>query len=287
MVKAAAAAGHLDERAAALESLTAIRRAGAEVVVSYWTKELARVALVSGAREVELVAQSHEVDPRRRQLAGAGDALGRARRAGLRARRRGRLDRGRGRQPLRRLGDVLGAASLRARRRGDPRRRRGRAGARHDVRSADRGRGGAGGRDRRRGAVGRDGPSRLLRHGGGDERVAARACVHPPRPRDQVRRLLPRARRSVPRRGRLGSGHARDPVEPGCPARCHRRHDRVSVQRHRPRWPRPSRSTAKGWRRSSSSRSPATWASSRPSPASSRRCDGSATRPARCSSSTR
>jgi porphobilinogen synthase len=42
MVKAAAAAGHLDERAAALESLTAIRRAGADVVVSYWTKELAR-----------------------------------------------------------------------------------------------------------------------------------------------------------------------------------------------------------------------------------------------------
>ena len=42
MVKAAAAAGHLDERAAALESLTAIRRAGAEVIVSYWTKELAQ-----------------------------------------------------------------------------------------------------------------------------------------------------------------------------------------------------------------------------------------------------
>jgi porphobilinogen synthase len=42
MVKAAAAAGYLDERAAALESLTAIARAGADVVVSYWTKELAR-----------------------------------------------------------------------------------------------------------------------------------------------------------------------------------------------------------------------------------------------------
>jgi porphobilinogen synthase len=42
MVKAAAARGHLDERQAALESLTAIRRAGADVVVSYWTKELAR-----------------------------------------------------------------------------------------------------------------------------------------------------------------------------------------------------------------------------------------------------
>ena len=33
MVKAAAAAGHLDERQAALESLTAIRRAGADLVV--------------------------------------------------------------------------------------------------------------------------------------------------------------------------------------------------------------------------------------------------------------
>ena len=41
MVKAAAAQGFLDERAAALESLTAIRRAGADVVVSYWTKQLA------------------------------------------------------------------------------------------------------------------------------------------------------------------------------------------------------------------------------------------------------
>jgi porphobilinogen synthase len=41
MVKAAAAKGFLDERQAALESLTAIKRAGADFVVSYWTKELA------------------------------------------------------------------------------------------------------------------------------------------------------------------------------------------------------------------------------------------------------
>jgi len=41
MVKAAAATGWLDERQAALESLTAIRRAGADVVISYWTKDLA------------------------------------------------------------------------------------------------------------------------------------------------------------------------------------------------------------------------------------------------------
>jgi porphobilinogen synthase len=41
MVKAAAAKGFLDERQAALESLTAIKRAGTDLVVSYWTKELA------------------------------------------------------------------------------------------------------------------------------------------------------------------------------------------------------------------------------------------------------
>src|SRR3954468_9315834 len=41
MIKAAAAAGDMDERTAALESLTAIRRAGADVILTYWAKELA------------------------------------------------------------------------------------------------------------------------------------------------------------------------------------------------------------------------------------------------------
>ena len=41
MVKAAAARGWVDERQAALESLTAIKRAGADVIVSYWARELA------------------------------------------------------------------------------------------------------------------------------------------------------------------------------------------------------------------------------------------------------
>jgi porphobilinogen synthase len=41
MIKAAGAADWMDERAAALESLTAIKRAGADVIVSYWAKELA------------------------------------------------------------------------------------------------------------------------------------------------------------------------------------------------------------------------------------------------------
>ena len=42
MVKAAAAAGWMDERQAALESLTAIKRAGADVIVTYWAKDVAR-----------------------------------------------------------------------------------------------------------------------------------------------------------------------------------------------------------------------------------------------------
>ena len=41
MVKAAARGGWLDERQAALESLTAIKRAGADLIISYWTKDLA------------------------------------------------------------------------------------------------------------------------------------------------------------------------------------------------------------------------------------------------------
>jgi porphobilinogen synthase len=41
MVKAAAGAGHLDERAAVLEALTAIRRAGADIVVTYHAKDVA------------------------------------------------------------------------------------------------------------------------------------------------------------------------------------------------------------------------------------------------------
>lgn len=42
MLKAAAAAGYLDERAAVLETLTCIRRAGADLVITYHAKEAAR-----------------------------------------------------------------------------------------------------------------------------------------------------------------------------------------------------------------------------------------------------
>jgi porphobilinogen synthase len=41
MIRAAAANGWIDERAAALESLTGIRRAGADIVLTYWAAEAA------------------------------------------------------------------------------------------------------------------------------------------------------------------------------------------------------------------------------------------------------
>src|SRR5437588_8264491 len=42
MLKAAAAAGYLDERTAVLEALTCIRRAGADIIITYHAKEAAR-----------------------------------------------------------------------------------------------------------------------------------------------------------------------------------------------------------------------------------------------------
>ena len=42
MVKAAARAGWIDEKKAALEIITAIRRAGADMVITYWAKDIAK-----------------------------------------------------------------------------------------------------------------------------------------------------------------------------------------------------------------------------------------------------
>ena len=42
MLKAAAAAGYLDEETTVIEALTAIRRAGADVVITYHAKDVAR-----------------------------------------------------------------------------------------------------------------------------------------------------------------------------------------------------------------------------------------------------
>ena len=43
MIKAAAKLGWLDEEKAMLESVTAIRRAGADILITYWAKDLAKV----------------------------------------------------------------------------------------------------------------------------------------------------------------------------------------------------------------------------------------------------
>ena len=66
MVKAAAAAGYLDERAAVLEALTGIRRAGADIVITYHAKDVATMA--------QPVAQPKVRSPQGRR----GDPAGRA-----------------------------------------------------------------------------------------------------------------------------------------------------------------------------------------------------------------
>jgi porphobilinogen synthase len=43
MVEAAAAKGWIDREAAIVEALTSIRRAGADVVLTYWAVEAARL----------------------------------------------------------------------------------------------------------------------------------------------------------------------------------------------------------------------------------------------------
>ena len=42
MTKAAAERGWIDEQAVALETLTAIHRAGASIILTYWAKDVAR-----------------------------------------------------------------------------------------------------------------------------------------------------------------------------------------------------------------------------------------------------
>src|SRR5207247_8102321 len=44
MVKAAAEKGLLDERAAVFEIMTALKRAGADIIITYWARDLAQWA---------------------------------------------------------------------------------------------------------------------------------------------------------------------------------------------------------------------------------------------------
>ena len=89
MIKAAAANGWIDGDAVALEHLTAIKRAGADVILTYLARELAESLRVSRRPTSELFERAAAGDPRRRELAGAGVPLGR-RHAVLRRPGRGR-----------------------------------------------------------------------------------------------------------------------------------------------------------------------------------------------------
>jgi len=44
MIKAAVEKGFLEERAAVLEIMTALKRAGADIIITYWARELAEWA---------------------------------------------------------------------------------------------------------------------------------------------------------------------------------------------------------------------------------------------------
>ncbi len=283
MVKAAAAAGDLDERAAALESLTAIRRAGADVVFTYWAKEFA--SWLSDASELWHRAQKlipGGVNSPVRAMRGVGldEPFFVARGEGAyleTADGRTLLDWVQSWGPL-----IFGHA--------DPETVEAVREAALDgttLRRADRARGRARRRDRRRGAVGRARPPRLVGHRGRDVGDPARARVHAPRPRAQVRRLLPRPRRPVPRERRLRARDARHPRVARRAVRRHGRHDRRATTTTSTASRRRSSAYGEGLAAIIVEPVAGNMGCVPPRRASSRRCACSATRPARCSSSTR
>ena len=283
---------------AALESLTAIRRAGADLIVTYWagtgamacgarwgTPGSPRPLHRSGARALRagpraapwLRAPSSSVvraaDPGRRQLAGAGDAGGRAGRAVLRSPRRGRVPRGRRTASACSTGcspggrsifghadpetvDAVREAAREGTSFGAPTEREVELAAEivDAVPSVELVRLVSSGTEAAMSAI------RLARAATRRDRVIKFAgCYH-----GHVDALLAE-------RG-LGARDARHSVDARRAACRRRRHDRLPVQRPRRRR-RGVRALRRGaCVRSSSSRSPGTWASSRRSPASSRGC---------------
>ena len=155
----------------------------------------------------------------------------------------------------------------------------------HELRRADRRGGRARGRGRaadgRRGDAAHD----LLGHRGDDDRHPPRARGHRPRAGAEVRGRLPRPLDGL--LAQAGSGLATQAL-PGEPRRAGERgcrDGRRAVERPRRAASRPPSATS--WPRSSPSRCPPTWASSRRRPASSSCCASAPTRTARCWCSTR
>ena len=103
--------------------------------------------------------------------------------------------------------------------------------------------GGRAGRGDRGAHPGRPGPARVVRHRGHHVGHPAGSRIHRPRPRGEVRRLLPRPRRLAARCRRLGAGDLRHPrhawraggldrADPGSPVQRPRR-GRASIRRAR------------------------------------------------------
>ena len=156
MVKAAARLGWIDERRVVLESLTGMRRAGADAIISYHAKDVAAMAGGGGPGMTDLRASARlTAGVRAAVRRGAAGAARRRQQPGARVpeRRRhpplhragrGRLARGRRRQPLRRPGAVVGAADPGPRAPRGARGRGGGGGTGHHLRRADRARGAPG-----------------------------------------------------------------------------------------------------------------------------------------------
>ena len=182
---AAAANGWIDGDAVAREHLLAIRRAGADFVLTYFARDRRRIAadVSTGVTDDALLAARRARIPGGRELAGAGVRRGR-RRAVLRgARPRARTSstpratatsttcsRGARRSSATPIPRIVEAVQRRGARR-------------HVVRRADRARGRAGRGDRRPRAERREGAARVERHRGGDDRGPPRPRRHRPRPR--------------------------------------------------------------------------------------------------------
>ena len=73
MLKAAAANGWIDERGAALETLIAIRRAGADVIFTYYAKEAAGWLSVRAPRAKPRSRTGRRRDPARRDRQAADE----------------------------------------------------------------------------------------------------------------------------------------------------------------------------------------------------------------------
>ena len=285
MVKAAAAAGHLDEKAAALESLVAIKRAGADLVFTYWAKDLARWLVSRRVRPL--------YDRAQRLIPGGVNSPVRAMRAvGLdeplfMRRGDGAVHRGRQRQPVCRLGDVLGAAALRSRR---PETLA--AVAEALQRGTTFGAPTEGEVELAAEIVDAVPSVEMVRlvSSGTEAAMSAVRLARAATRRDRLIKFagqLPRPRRRAARERRLGPDDARDSVDARRSDGRRRATRSCCRTTTSTRSRRPLPSTAKGSPRSSSSRSPATWASFLPRPGSSRRCGCCAMHAGRCSSSTR